>query len=157
DRKKGETLTKRPRPKLKTPVLKRPTEDTRFYIDYDWWDRSNLDLKTYLYSKLDIGEDLSLDTEMDRVDLIDAQTGEVHQVDGFQYVLQTYFSRLPQDFAQRASLVDATFFVLLANANQPMTAKEIANRLNRSTEVVLRTLGGPRVYQGIRPIFNDEE
>ncbi len=150
-------MTKRPRPKLKTPVLKRPTEDTRFYIDYDWWDRSNLDLKTYLYSKLDIGEDLSLDTEMDRVDLIDAQTGEVHQVDGFQYVLQTYFSRLPQDFAQRASLVDATFFVLLANANQPMTAKEIANRLNRSTEVVLRTLGGPRVYQGIRPIFNDEE
>jgi len=150
-------LTKRPRPKLKTPVLKRPTEDTRFYIDYDWWDRSNLDLKTYLYSKLDIGEDLSLDTEMDRVDLIDAQTGEVHQVDGFQYVLQTYFSRLPQDFAQRASLVDATFFELLANANQPMTATEIANRLNRSTEVVLRTLGGPRVYQGIRPIFNDEE
>jgi hypothetical protein len=150
-------LTKRPRPKLKTPVLKRPTEDTRFYIDYDWWDRSNLDLKTYLYSKLDISDDLSLDTEMDRVDLVDAQTGEVRQVDGFQYVLQTYFSRLPQDFTQRASLVDAAFFVLLANANQPMTAKEIADRLNRSTEVVLRTLGGPHVYQGIRPIFDDEE
>lgn len=149
-------MTKRPRPKLKTPAPKRPTADTKFFIDYDWWERSNLDLKTYLYSRLDIDEELQLDTDMEQVDLIDSRTGEVRQVDGFQYVLQTYFNRLPQDFAAYTSLVDAAFCVLLANANQPMTAREIAERLNRSPDVLLRTLGGPQVYQGIRPIFNDE-
>lgn len=150
-------MTKRPRPKVKAPTLKRPTEDTRFYIDYDWWERSNLDLKTYLYSRLDIDDELQLDTDMERVDLIDAETGEVRQVDGFQYVLQTYFSKMPQDFAVRTSLVDAVFSVLLANANQPMTAREIAERLQRPTEVILRTLSGPQVYQGIRPIYNGDD
>ena len=148
-------MSERPRPKVKAPVLKRPTEDTHFYIDYEWWERSNLDLRTYLYTRLNIDEDLQLDTDMDKVDLIDPRTAEVRQVDGFQYVLQTYFSQLPEDFAARTSLVDAAFCVLLANANQPMTAKEIAQRLQRPTDVILRTLGGPRVYQGIRPLFDE--
>lgn len=149
-------MTKRPRPKVKAPALKRATEDTRFYIDYDWWERSDLDLKTYLYSRLNIDEELQLDADMEQVDLIDAQTGEVRQVDGFQYVLQAYFNKLPQDFTARSSLVDAVFCVLLANANQPMSAREIADRLDRPSNVVLRTLGGPRVYQGIRPIYQDD-
>lgn len=149
-------MTKRPRPKVKAPVLKRPTEDTRFYIDYDWWERSNLDLKTYLYSRLDLDENLQLDTDMGKVDLVDAVTAEVRQVDGFQYVLQTYFSQLPEDFAARTSMVDAVFCVLLANANQPMTARAIAEKLGRMPDVVLRTLGGPQVYQGIRPLFDED-
>ncbi len=149
-------MTKRPRPQVKAPVLKRPTEDTLFYIDYDWWERSNLDLKTYLYSRLDIDEDLQLEADMEKVDLVDAMTGEVRQVDGFQYVLQTYFSQLPQDFATRTSLVDAVFCVLLANANQPMAARDIAARLQRTPDVILRTLGGPHVYQGIRPMFEND-
>ncbi len=149
-------MSDRPRPKLKTPTLKRPTEDTKFFIDYDWWERSNLDLKTYLYTRLSVGEELQLDTGMEKVDLVDSRTGEVRQVDGFQYVLQTYFSQLPEDFTARTSLVDAAFCVLLANANQPMTAQEIAQQVGRPTSVILKTLGGPRVYQGIRPIFEEE-
>lgn len=149
-------MSDRPRPKLKAPALKRPTEDTKFFIDYDWWERSNLDLKTYLYTRLNIGEDLQLDTDMENVDLVDSRTGEVRQVDGFQYVLQTYFSQLSDDFTARTSLVDAAFCVLLANANQPMTAKEIAQQVGRPTSVILKTLGGPRVYQGIRPTFEEE-
>lgn len=125
-------------------------------IDYDWWERSNLDLKTYLYTRLDVDEELQLDASMEKVDLVDPRTGEVRQVDGFQYVLQTYFSQLADDFAARTSLVDAVFCVLLANANQPMSAREIAAEVKRPVEVVLRTLGGPRVYQGIRPVFDEE-
>jgi len=149
-------LSDRPRPKLKAPALKRPKEDTKFFIDYDWWERSNLDLKTYLYTRLNVGEELQLDTGMEKVDLVDSRTGEVRQVDGFQYVLQTYFSQLPEDFTARTSLVDAAFCVLLANANQPMKAQEIAQQVGRPTSVILKTLGGPRVYQGIRPIFEEE-
>lgn len=148
-------MSKRPRPKVKAPIFKRPTKDTKFYIDYEWWDRSNLDLKTYLYTRLNIEEGVQLDTDIDQVDLIDPATGEVRQVDGFQYVLQTYFSQLPDDFTARTSVVDAAFCVLLANANQPMTAEALASRLQRPTEVILKTFGGPRIYQGIRPILGE--
>jgi hypothetical protein len=147
-----------PRPKLKAPVLKRITEDTRFHIDFEWWRKSGLDLKTYLLSRLDIPEGaISSDTAQDEVDLVDAQTGEVRRVDGFQFVLQTYFSQLPEDFVLRTSVVDAIFFVLLANANQPLSVSEIADRVHRLPDVVLRTLSGKQVYQGIRPVFEERE
>jgi methyltransferase-like protein len=136
-------------------MLKRVTPDTRFYIDYDWWDRSDLDLKTYLLTRLDIGEDLNLESNMDEVDLVDAATGEVTRVDGFQYVIQAYFNQLPDDFITRTSLVDAVFCVLLANANKPMTALEIAQKVKRTPETILKTMGGPKVYQGVRPILEE--
>ncbi|MCC6604133.1 MAG: hypothetical protein IT327_13035 [Anaerolineae bacterium] len=144
-----------PRPKLNPSVLKKATADTRFYIDYDWWDKSDLDLKTYLLTRLDIGEDINLESETDEVDLVDAETGEVSRVDGFQYVVQAYFSQLPDDFVTRTSLVDAVFCVLLANANKPMTAAEIGQKVKRSPDTIIKTMGGPKIYQGVRPILDE--
>lgn len=130
--------------------------DTRFHIDYDWWDQSNLDLKTYVYSRLEIGDEATMDTSQEEVDLVDEDTGEVRRVDGFQYALQRFFSQLPDDFLTQTSLVDAVFYILLANANKPMSARELAERMARDPEVILKTLGGPRIYQGIRPILDDD-
>ncbi len=144
-----------PRPKITLNKVKRATAETPFYIDFDWWDDSNLDMRTYLMTRLELGEDVSLDAEFDKVDLIDSRTGEVHQVDGFQYIVQAYFHQVPDDFLTNASLVDAAFCILLANANQPMTAAEIAERIGRQPDVVVRTLGGPKIYQGIRPVFDE--
>ncbi|MBK7895122.1 MAG: hypothetical protein WAS33_14115 [Candidatus Promineifilaceae bacterium] len=144
-----------PRPKLNPSMLKRATADTRFYIDYDWWDKSDLDLKTYLLTRLDIGDDISLENETDQVDLVDAETGEVTRVDGFQYVVQAYFSQVPDDFVTRTSLVDAVFCVLLANANKPMTATEIAQKVKRSPDTIIKTMAGPKIYQGVRPILDE--
>lgn len=149
-------MASNPRPKIKVSSLKRATPDTKFYIDYDWWEESNLDIKTYLMTRLSLEDDFALDAEMDKIDLIDPRTGEVHQVDGFQYLIQAYFHQLPEDFIAHASLVDAAFCVLLANANQPMTAREIAERVGRPPEVVVQTLGGTKTYQGIRPIFDED-
>ena len=148
-------MSSNPRPKIKLNKIKRATRDTLFYIDFDWWEESNLDMKTYLMTRLSLGDDASLDAEFDHVDLIDPETGEVLQVDGFQYIIQAYFHQLPDDFLTNASLVDAAFCVLLANANKPMSAKGIAERIGRDADVVVRTLGGPKIYQGIRPVFED--
>ncbi|GJM42107.1 MAG: hypothetical protein DHS20C20_23890 [Ardenticatenaceae bacterium] len=148
-------MAKSPRPKLNPSMLKRATADTRFYIDYDWWDKSDLDLKTYLLTRLDIGDDVNLESETDEVDLVDAETGEVSRVDGFQYVVQAYFSQVPDDFVTRTSLVDAVFCVLLANANKPMTATEIAQKVQRPPSTIIKTMGGPKIYQGVRPILDD--
>lgn len=149
-------MAKSPRPKLKASLLKKPTPETRFYVDYEWWEKSDLDLKTYLFTRLDIGDDVNLESETDEIDLVDAETGEVVRVDGFQYVVQMYFSQLPDNFIEQTSLVDAVFCILLANANKPMSAEEIAERVNRPVDTILRTLGGPRVYQGIRPILDED-
>lgn len=146
-----------PRPKLKASALKRSTPDTPFYIDYDWWDKSDLDLKTYLFTRLPIDRaSLNVEGETEKVDLVDGETGEVIAVDGFQYMIQTYFNQLPEDFAERMSLVDAVFCILLANANQPLTAQEIADRVKRPTDTILRTLGGPKIYLGIRPMLDED-
>lgn len=146
-----------PRPQFKTSLLKKATPDTKFYIDYEWWDKSDLDLKTYLITRLSIDEDINLEMETAEVDIVDSKTGEVIRVDGFQYVIQTYFSQLPDDFTSRTSLVDAVFCALLANANQPMTAIELAEKVDRPVETILRTMGGPKIYQGVRPILDEED
>jgi hypothetical protein len=142
---------------LKGPHFRRPTPETKFHIDYSWWDQSNLDLKTYLSSRLQIGDALPYDPGVEKVDLVDAETGEVRRVDNFQYALQNYFSHMPPDFLRQSSLVDAVFCLLLANANQPMTARQIAEKVQRSTDVILKTLASGPIYQGIRPIYDDEE
>jgi hypothetical protein len=145
-----------PRPKINPTSIKRVTADTKFYIDYSWWEDSDLDLKTFLQTRLNIGDEVVPASDIEEVDLVDSHTGEVRRVDGFQYLIQSYFSQMPPDFATRTSLVDAAFCVLLANANEPMTAREIAKRVQRSPTVVLRTLGGPRVYQGIRSVPDED-
>lgn len=145
------------RPKINMPLIRPINEQTKFHIDYSWWEKSPLDLNAYLLSRLQaIGiENVHLDTDLTEVDLVDMETGEVRRVDGFQYMVQTYFQKLPADFAQKSSLVDAVFCVLLANANKPMTAVEIAQTIERAPDVVLRTLNGPRIYQGITPLFEE--
>ncbi len=147
----------RPRPKISAAHIKRPTPETKFHIDYNWWDNSDLDLRTYLFSRLDLGDDSPSDMGVEYVDLVDPDTAEVRQVDGFQFALQTYFSQLPDDFASQTSLVDGVFYVLLANANKPMSVRELAERVDRDPDLILKTLSGSRIYQGIKPIFNEDE
>ena len=149
-------MATKPRPKIKIPVSRQVNLDTKFQIDYDWWEKSTLDLKSYITARLQaLGvDDIHFNDDVDEVDLVDMETGEVRRVEGFQFVIHNYFSKLPSDFASQSSLVDAVFCVLLANANQPMTAQEIAEKIGRSSEVVLRTLGGKRIYQGISPMFD---
>jgi hypothetical protein len=144
-----------PRPKLKATLLTQTSPDTKFFVDFEWWEKSDLDIKTYLYSRLPIEEnETSMDLERDLIDLVDMKTGQVRQVDGFQYIVQAYFQQMPQDYLRTTSMVDAVFCALLANANEPMTAQELAESVERPVDVVLKTLGGPRIYQGIRPIFD---
>jgi hypothetical protein len=142
-----------PRPQIKPRILNRPTADTKFYVDFDWWKESEMDLKTYLYQRLPIGDLSSLESDLDEVDLVDPETGEVRRVDGFEYSLQTFFSQLPDDFISRTSVVDAVFCVLLANGNRPLTIRELAKEVDRAPDVLLKTLAGSQIYQGIRPIF----
>jgi hypothetical protein len=131
----------------------KPTPDTKFHIDYSWWEREDRQLRSYLISHLlpDQRNQFETNTETNVVDWIDPDTAEVRRVDALQQAL-THAAKDPQYISEHTTLVDAVFRIFLANGNKPLTPRELGERINRSPAVILKTLGGPQVYKGIRPI-----
>ena len=140
-----------------TRLFARPTLDTRFHIDYEWWKRADRDLGVYLRSHLceehqAAFADLDADT---LVDSVNPETAEVTRVLGIQNTLISHCAQQPDYLTPQTTLVNAIFRVFLANGNVPLTPKELGEKLNRPGQTILRTLSGGRVYKGIRPIIED--
>lgn len=142
-----------------SPFIK-PTLDTRFHIDYEWWDRAGRDLKVYLQSHLcdhhrEVFEGYG---EEGQIDWVDPVTAEVTRVDGVQHALRVHCSQQEDYITDHTSVVDAVFRVFLANGNQPLTALELAEAIRRPAEAdtILRTLSGTRVYKGLRPAIPED-
>ena len=85
------------------------------------------------------------------MDWIDSVTGEVRPVDGIEHALMSHCALQPDFVSERTALVEAVFRLFLVNGNEPMSAEELAERLHRPAETILRTLAGPRIYRGLRP------
>jgi hypothetical protein len=84
------------------------------------------------------------------VDYIHPDTGEVFRLDELGLAIQE--AARQSDFINpQTSLIDSVFRVFLANGNLPRTPRELANDTGRSADVILKTLGGIKVYKGIRP------
>lgn len=135
--------------------LMKPTLDTKYHIDYSWWERSSEDLRTYLLSHLlpDQRERLSHDDEDRTVDYIDPETGEVFQLDELGLAIQ--IAAEDSNFINpHTSLVDSIFRVFLANGNLPTTPRELAEQTGRPASTILKTLSGGQIYKGIRPILS---
>ena len=130
----------------------KPTPNTKFHIDYDWWERTGQDLQVYLISHL-LPEQRDYFKEHDagdESDWVDPDTAEVHRVDALRMALQQA-ARDPSYITPHTSLVDAVFRVFLANNNVPLTPLELEERTGRPAMTILRTLARGRVYKGIRP------
>ena len=137
--------------------LLRPTLDTKFHIEYNWWDRADRDLEIYLRSHL-CTEHQEIFADLDAsalVDNVDPETAEVSRVPGIQNVLITHCAQQPDYITRQTSLVNAVFRIFLANGNTPLTARELAERLGKQPNMVLRTFSSARVYKGIRPFVED--
>lgn len=134
--------------------LVKPTLQTPFHIDFEWWMQHDRDWRIYLRGYLS-PEDQELFDEnaaSTLVDLVDPETAEVHQVDGLQHLLITRYANREDFITETTSLVEAIFRLFLSNGNTPLTAEELAERLGRHPRTILRTLSGPRVYKGVRPL-----
>jgi hypothetical protein len=130
----------------------KPTLDTKFHIDYEWWERSDQDLRVDMIAQL-LPEQRAYFVEHqtgEETDWIDPETAEVHRVDALRMALQEA-SRAPLYLAPPTSLVDAVFRVFLTNNNVPLTPIELAEKIGRPSMTILRTLSGQHVYKGIRP------
>jgi len=139
----------------KPSFLMKPTLDTKYHIDYSWWERSSEDLRMYLLSHLlpEQRERLSQSDEQRMVDYIDPETGEVFQLDELGLAIQ--IAAEDTNFINpHTSLVDSIFRVFLANGNFPLTPRELAERTGRQANTILKTLSGGQIYKGIRPILS---
>jgi hypothetical protein len=142
------------------PIIGKPAKlkkDVKYRIDYDWWEKSDRDLRIYLQSHLcpehqAMFADFSGDK---KVDWIDPRTAEVRRVDGLEHTLQTHCSRQPDYITPSTPLVNAIFRVFLANGNSSLTVEEIANMIGRPADTIERMLEGPRVFKGILRITEE--
>jgi hypothetical protein len=134
--------------------LIKPTLQTPFHIDFDWWQKNERDWHVYLRSLL-CPEHQAVFANMqegEMIDWIDPKTAEVKPVEGIQHALMSHCARRPEFVTEQTALVEAVFRLFLTNENMPMTAQELSALLHRPAETILRTLSGPRVYKGLRPL-----
>jgi hypothetical protein len=138
-------------------TLTRPTLETKFHIDYNWWDRADRELDVYLRSHLcEDHQEAYSEMEGDaKVDTIHPETAEVTRVLGIQHTLITHCAVQDDYLTPQTTLVNAVFRVFLANGNTPLTPEELGEKLTRPARMILRTLSSPRVYKGIRPYIED--
>lgn len=135
-------------------ALLKPNVQTPFHIDFDWWQKNENDWHVHLRSLLcETHQDIFSQMETGQmIDHVDANTAEVRQIDGLLHVLIAHCAQQPEFLDSHTALVDGVFRVLLANGNSPMTSAELAARLGKSPEIILKTISGPRIYKGIRQV-----
>lgn len=135
--------------------LARLSLDSQFHIDYDWWAKSDRSLRSFMRSHLcEVHRALYADaiTEMAEIDWVDPQTAEVKRLDSIMLHMLTHCSKQPDFIAPHTSIVDAAFRIFLTNDNTPLSARELGERIDRDPELILKTLGGKQIYQGLRSI-----
>lgn len=137
---------------VKRMSLIKPTLQTCFHIDFDWWQKNDRDWHVYLRNYLcqEHQDVFAKVEETAQVDWVDVETAEVQQVDGLQHTLITHCAKQEGFITQQSILTDALFRIFLSNGNQPLTSVELGQILGRPALVILKTLSGPRVFQGIR-------
>ncbi|NJC95509.1 MAG: hypothetical protein C3F07_01370 [Anaerolineales bacterium] len=136
--------------------LVKPTVETPFHIDFDWWKKNERDWHVYLRSLL-CSEHQAIFANVDEgqtIDWIDPATAEVKPVEGVQHALMSHCAVQPDFLTEQTALVEAVFRLFLTNGNTPLNSNEMGERLGRPAVTILRTLSGARVYKGIRPVTN---
>ncbi len=136
--------------------LIKPGVETKFAIDYDWWEQSRDDLQVYLLTHLTPEQQNTLaQGDLQEVfDYVDPQTGEVFQRDRLGLAL-TESAQHDDLFPEHIGLIDSVFRALLINDNRPLNALELAEITGRDAATILKTIGGVRIYRGIRPFHGD--
>ena len=140
---------------IKRIYLVKPTIHTRYHIDFEWWSQNERDWRVYLRNYLCPEHQVAFAEVdiFDQVDWVDPETAEVQRVDGLQNILITHCARQQSFLSQQNTLVDSVFRLFLANGNSPLCPEDLANDLGRDATIILRTISGPRVYKGLRPVL----
>lgn len=142
-----------PVPVVKPSRFIKPTPDTPYHIDFEWWNKADRDLRVYLKSHLcEMHRELYSNSSTDEtIDWVDAQTAEIKPIDGILYQLRVHCSQQPDYITEFTSVVDAVFRVFLVNDNQPLSPRQLGERIGKDPDLILKTISGKTVYKGLRP------
>jgi hypothetical protein len=133
----------------------RPTVDTRFHIDFSWWERQNKDIRVFMRDVLcaECRETVGSLSDTKMMDLIDPETAEVTKVDAIWESISACCSVKPDYITADTPILDGIFRTFLANGNKPLSILELYERLGKGPpEMILRMLTRGKIYMGIRPV-----
>lgn len=138
----------------KPSALAKPTLDTPYHIDYDWWPTSGEDLRVVLLRHVppEFHDMVAAEPADRQIDYIDPRTGRVSRVDPLHFALKVA-AEDPAFINREISVIDCVLRVLLMNDNRPVTPRELADLTGYDGQQILRLLSGARVYYGIRPFI----
>jgi hypothetical protein len=129
----------------------KPTLETKFHIDFQWWQKKDQNLKIQLRSQAcpDCQERYE---EGQTFDWVNPETGEVFEMDMLWHCIHQECSQKEDFIDDHTPMTTAIFRIFIANNNKALTPMEIHEKLPRkSPEMILKTIGGRVVYQGIKP------
>jgi hypothetical protein len=133
---------------------KRPSLETKFHIDYQWWTNNGKDIRVAVRGQLcsECQQRFPDHRNTESVDWVDPNTGEVEQADALLQCLRSECAHKP-DFVSRGNpLITNVFRIFLLNGNQALTPRELHQHVQwQEPETILRTLAGGTVYMGLRP------
>jgi hypothetical protein len=133
---------------------KRPSLDTKYHIDYDWWSATGKDVRVAVRGQLceECQARFPDHRNTEAVDWVDPETAEVERADALLQCLRGECARKSEFISRANPLVTNVFRVFLLNGNQPLTPKELREHMTwLSADTLLRTLSGGTVYMGLRP------
>jgi len=133
--------------------LLKPTLNTPYHIEFDWWKNNDRNWRVLLLSYLAKEHQalLSNNEKEQFIDIVDQNTAEVLQVDALQHLLMNEYAHKEGFISSSTPLTEAIFRLFLTNGNFPLTAMEIGNKLGRPASLILQTLSGKNIHQGIKP------
>ncbi|MER2599375.1 MAG: hypothetical protein ABTQ73_07645 [Caldilineales bacterium] len=132
----------------------RPTIDTKFHIDHDWWQTSGRNFRLVLLEQLceECKQRFVTHRETEIVDWVNPDTGEVSEADALLECLKRSCAQHEDFIDARVPLTAAVFRVFLLNDNSPLSCRELHRLLPwKQPETILTTLSGHTTYLGIRP------
>ncbi|MBL8148264.1 MAG: hypothetical protein JNL34_17945 [Anaerolineae bacterium] len=134
-------------------TLIKPTLDSLYHIDYEWWERSGKDLNQALIAQLPqyLRDNLSARPGETTLDYVDPATAEVTPENELMLAIRMA-AQGPEFVTPQTSITDAIFRSFAANGNQPMSVNELGVLLARPPQTILKMLSGREVYYGLRPV-----
>jgi hypothetical protein len=127
-------------PDLKPFSLIKPTLETPFHIDFDWWKNHDGDWRVFLLNCLcsEHQEVFKNQSQDGMIDWVDPETAQVRRVDGLQSTLMSHCAKEPGFVTANTAMVDAIFRVFLSNGNSPMTVVQLSDKIGKPADTILK-------------------
>lgn len=141
-----------------TTKWKRPSLETKFHIDHEWWRQTGKDIRVAVRGQLcaDCQTRFPDHRNTESVDWVDPDTAEVVQADALLQCLRSECAHKPDFISRGNPLITNVFRLFLLNGNQSLTPVQLHEQIPwQEPETILRTLAGSQVYMGIRPNLED--